>query len=116
MQFLVDRHPETYAERNAELAFLANTLMAGASIQDRAFTEREAWDAAVAACNLGLETLEAHDGFLLGHDLTGVFQAGWTVLHDDVAMHAAERLAEVLRTLRAAIATCRPTSTNCADR
>ena len=40
------------------------------------------------------------DDFLVGHDLVSVFQVGWTVLHDDVCMYAAERLIGVLTRLR----------------
>jgi hypothetical protein len=40
------------------------------------------------------------DDFLVGHDLVSVFQVGWTVLHDDVSMYAAERLIRVLTRLR----------------
>src|SRR5207237_9629511 len=47
--------PGAHSTRLEELAYLANTLVAGCSLQDRPFTEREAADAAVAVCNLGLE-------------------------------------------------------------
>jgi hypothetical protein len=100
MAFLFDRDPVAYAARTEEIAFLANTMMVGCSIQARALTAEEASNAAVATCNLGLETLAPGNGFLVEHDLIGVFQAGWTVLHDDVAMYAAERLAEILKDLR----------------
>ena len=38
--------------------------------------------------------------FLVNHDLITVFHVGWTVLHKDVGMYAAERLQEVLAGLR----------------
>ena len=97
MEFLFNRDPVAYAARAEEIAFLANTIMAGCSIQERSLTAEEASTAAVATCNLGLETLAPGIGFLVEHDLIGVFQAGWTVLHDDVAMYAAERLADILK-------------------
>ena len=51
------RHDETaYFTRSRELAFLANTLLAGCSVQSRPFTPQEASDAAASICNLGLET------------------------------------------------------------
>ena len=116
----LDRDPAAYSRRNEELAYLANTLMAGCSIQARPFTAQEASDAAVAVCNLGLENWPSHwlpakarrgssvieagtalpDDFLVGHDLVSVFQVGWTVLHDDVCMYAAEQLIEALTRLR----------------
>jgi hypothetical protein len=121
MRLVLDRNQAAYTKRNEELAFLANTLMAGCSIQARPFTAQEAWDAAVAICNLGLEnwppthSTQAREGppaveigmaladdFLVGHDLVGVFQVGWTVLHDDVSMYAAAQLIEALTHLRCA--------------
>jgi hypothetical protein len=105
--------------RGQELAFLANTILAGCSIQARPFTAQEATDAAVATCNLGLENWAHHwipaeargsstveagaalpDDFLVGHDLVSVFQVGWTVLHQEVGIYAAERLISVLRRLQ----------------
>ena len=63
---------------------------------------REASDAAAAVCNLGLENWPSTlaEDFLAGHDLISVFQVGWTVLHRDVCMYAAERLIDVLAQLR----------------
>lgn len=100
MQYLFERDRDAYLTRNEELGHLANTLVAGCSIQGRPFSPQEAWDAAVAASNLGLERIDAPDGFLRDHDMIGVFQVGWTVLHDDVAMYVAERLTAVLAALR----------------
>ncbi|HZF40454.1 MAG TPA: hypothetical protein VE715_16640, partial [Blastocatellia bacterium] len=64
--------------------YLANTLMAGCSIQARPFTAQEASDAAIAICNLGLENWAPHwlpanatappISFLIDHDLVNVFQ------------------------------------------
>jgi len=109
MQFAGERNPAAYALRSQELAYLANTLLAGCAIQARPFTPQEASDAAVAICNLGLENWPPHwlpakaalpDDFLVGHDLVSVFQVGWTVLHHDVIMYAAEQLIGILTRLR----------------
>jgi hypothetical protein len=120
MQFAGDHDRAAFSMRGQELAFLANTIAAGCSIQARPFTGQEASDAAVATCNLGLENWPPHwfaararggssvvdaaaalpDDFLVGHDLVSVFQVGWTVLHDHVCMYAAERLIAVLTGLR----------------
>ena len=54
MDYVRDTDDTAYLARNRELAFLANTLMAGCSIQSRPFTAQEASDAAVGICNLGL--------------------------------------------------------------
>jgi hypothetical protein len=120
MQFAGDRDHAAFSMRGRELAFLANTIAAGCSIQARPFTGQEASDAAVATCNLGLENWRRHwlaararggssvveaaaalpDDFLVGHDLVSVFQVGWTVLHHDVCMYAAEGLIGMLTGLR----------------
>jgi len=120
MQFARDRDHAAYSMRTEEFAYLANTLVAGCSVQGRPFTPREASDAAAAVCNLGLEHWPAHwrgrtaraassasdDGaplaedFLVTQDLMSVFQVGWTVLHSDVGMYAAEHLIRVLSGLR----------------
>ena len=89
-------------------AFLANAILAGCSIQARPFTPREASDAAAAVCNLGLENWPTAwrdgrvlpDDFLVSQDLVGVFQVGWTVLHDEVSMYVARQLIDVLLDLR----------------
>ena len=122
LQFVLERDPDAYAMRNTELAYLANVIAAGATIQSRPVATEEAWNAAVAVCNLGLENWPAHwlDGearapstteagvvlpedFLIRHDLVSVFQAGWTVLHEDVCVYAADTLISVV------------TSVDCAD-
>lgn len=110
MQFAGDHDAAAFSMRGQELAFLANTFVAGCSIQARPFTAQEASDAAVATCNLGLEHWPPHwlpanarralpDDFLVEHDLVSVFQVGWTVLHADVCMYAAAQLISVLKQL-----------------
>ncbi|HVQ12269.1 MAG TPA: DUF6178 family protein [Vicinamibacterales bacterium] len=101
MQFVLERDATVISQRNDELAFLANTIAAGCSVQARSFSPEEAWNAAVAVCNLGLENQQPlPDDFLLNHNLVEVFQVGWTVLHDNVIMEVAEQLLGVLATLR----------------
>jgi uncharacterized protein DUF6178 len=117
MQYALEGDPLAYSTRTAELAFLANTIVAGCSIQDRPFTPVEASDAAAAVCNLGLENWSrvrdaasvvtarsdaaslAND-FLVHHDLVGVFQVGWKVLYEDVCMFAAKQLIDVVDRLQ----------------
>src|SRR5262249_60875066 len=60
MEFANDVDPIAHTARMEELAFLANTLVAGCSLRERPFTEREASDAAMAICNLGLENWPDH--------------------------------------------------------
>ena len=91
-----------FLTRSHELAFLANTLVAGCSIQSRAFTPQEASEAAVAICNLGIEHwAAASDTFLIDHDLVSAFEVGWSVLHEDVGMFVAKELLAALRDVRA---------------
>jgi hypothetical protein len=105
LQDLLEHDRATYEKRNEELAFLSNTILAGCSIQARAFTPQEASDAAVAVCNLGLEHWPgtwgpASAGRSAGPDLITVFQVGWKILYDQVAMYTAERLIGVLADLQ----------------
>ena len=117
----VARHDETaYFTRSRELAFLANTLLAGCSVQSRPFTPQEASDAAASICNLGLEYWPARwpgvasqdassprtrhglppDSFLIDHDLVTAFEVGWSVLHQDVSLFVADQLISTLDDLR----------------
>jgi Family of unknown function (DUF6178) len=116
LQFVRDSDPDAFSTRSGELAFLANAIVAGSSVQARPIAAAEASTAVVAVCNLGLENWPLHwlagesrhrpsDGdsgaalphdFLVEHDLVSVFEVGWTVLHENVCMYAAERLIDVL--------------------
>jgi hypothetical protein len=118
LNYVRDNDEPAYVLRGRELAFLANTLLAGCSVQSRPFTPREASDAAASICNLGLEhwtgrwpatmkpTRPARphdptaptlpDAFLVDHSLVTAFEAGWAVLHQDVSLFVAERLIATL--------------------
>ena len=102
MEYVREMDDIAYLTRSRELAFLANVLIAGCSVQSRPFTAQEASDAAVGICNLGLEHCGATlpDAFLVDHDLVTAFEAGWAVLHEDVSMFVAEHLIVTLRDLR----------------
>jgi len=111
VRFLRETDHLAYSTRTQELAYLANAIVAGCSLQARPLTAQEASDAAVAACNLGLENWPTHwlppdsrlglpDDFLVGHGLVAVFQVGWTVLHNQVCMYAAEHLVRILDEVR----------------
>jgi hypothetical protein len=119
MEHVRDTADHAYFTRTRELAFLANTLIAGCSVQGRPFTAQEASDAAAAVCNLGLEHWPARygartsvwsataepaarmtDAFLMDHDLVTAFEVGWAVLHEDVSMSVAEQLIGTLTDLR----------------
>ena len=116
MAYVRDADETAYLTRSRELAFLANTLVAGCSVQSRPFTPQEASDAAAAICNLGLEYWPAAnhlrqgsdghtptppdtfppDSLLIDHDLVTAFEVGWSVLHQDVCLFAAEQLIAML--------------------
>jgi hypothetical protein len=103
MRAVQKRDHAAFAQRSQELAYLANTIVAGSAIQSRPFELAEASRAAAAVCNLGLENWPSAplpDDFLVRQDLVGVFQAGWTVLYERVCMDSAERLLEILASLR----------------
>ncbi len=114
-------HDETaYLTRTRELAFLANTLLAGSSVQSRPFTPQEASEAAACICNLGLECWPARwprvisqspspargldtamppNAFLLDHGLVTAFEVGWSVLFEDVSLFVADQLMSTLADL-----------------
>ena len=102
MAYVRDTHETAHVTRGRELAFLANTLLAGCSVQSRPFTPQEASDAAAAICNLGLEYWPAPretfppDSLLVDHDLVTAFEVGWSVLHQDVSLYAADQLISTL--------------------
>jgi hypothetical protein len=97
-----DTDETAYFTRGRELAFLANTLLAGCSVQSRPFTPQEASDAAASTCNLGLEHWPdtfRPDSFLIDHDLVTAFEVGWSVLHQDVSSFVAQELISTLDNL-----------------
>ena len=102
MRAVFERDQVAYGERHFELAYLANVLMAGCSIQARPFTAKEAADASVAICNLGLEQLPERSDYLITHDLIGAFQLGWSTLHEQACVFAAKALIDTLAEVRVA--------------
>jgi len=102
MEHLRERHPDVCLTRAQELAFVANALVAGCRLQSRAFTPREASEAASATCSLGLQRQPAPPGvdYLVGHDLIGIFEDGWAALHREVSLFVGEALLAALRGAR----------------
>lgn len=117
MEFALHHDEAAYLMRNRELAFLANTLLAGGCVQRRPFTSREASDAAACICNLGLDSWPQAwpsatsqgpsspraldkamppDAFLVDHELVTVFEVGWSVLYQDVSLFVADELVSAL--------------------
>jgi hypothetical protein len=111
MTFVLHHDETAYLTRSRELAFLANTLLAGCSVQSRPFTPQEASDASACICNLGLEGWPARwppslgfgeppDTFLVDHDLVTTFEVGWSMLYQDVSLFVANQLRSTLADLR----------------
>lgn len=101
LQHAFERDQAAYGDRNFELAYLANVLIAGCSIQSRPFTTKEAADAAAAICELGVGQLpDAPADYFITNDLIGVFQLGWASLYRDVTVPAASQLADTLEHIR----------------
>jgi hypothetical protein len=105
MEYVRDHDETAYLARSRELAFLANVLVAGCSVQSRTFTPQEASDAAACVCNLGLECWRGEalpDEFFVDHDLVMAFESGWSALYRDVSVFVADRLASTLADLQCA--------------
>ena len=100
MRRLSARAAGDHARRMEELAFLANVLAAGCSLEERAFRPAEAARAAVAVCNLGLEYLVEHEAGTAEAALAGgadrLFRIGWRLLWQEAALPAVQRLATLL--------------------
>ena len=81
------------------LAFLANVLISGCSIQSRPFTAAEAADAVTGICKLGRERWPAPskaNALLADSNLVTEFEAGWAVLYRDVSLFVADQLVTIL--------------------
>jgi len=85
------------ARRSEELAYLANVLVEGCSFDSGRFAAPDAYNAALAVCNLGLENWPVQ--WPPAADLVPVFQVGWTVLYERVCVHVPRRLIEILSNL-----------------
>jgi hypothetical protein len=108
LQHLGEHDEPAYFSRLEELGYLANTLAAGGTFNSRSFTAGEAYEAAVAISNLGLETWPGEwlasgsapgglpEDFLATTDLVAVFQVGLTTVHEQVGLYALERTREAL--------------------
>ncbi|WP_438018424.1 DUF6178 family protein [Sorangium sp. So ce315] len=108
------RDAELYARRLMELSYLVNVLISGCSHEDRVFRSFEAVEAAICTCNLGLERLLAERAgrrkkpspdelasVMAEHDAVKVFMVGWSLLHHEVLLFAADALRKTLATLAA---------------
>ncbi|MGE3547629.1 MAG: DUF6178 family protein, partial [Kofleriaceae bacterium] len=95
------RDPDSYQRRMAELAFLANVLVAGADPGDRAFRPSEAAAAVLAACGVALEHLSsmtrtAPATLVASEPADRLFRIGWRLLSERHG-NAARALATMVR-------------------
>jgi len=97
MQELAERDELAHAQRQEELGYLANVLAAGCSFDSRRFSDAEAFNAAAAVCNLGLENWPPQ--WPMESDLTALFRVGWSVLHEQVVVGVPRRLIAIMTEL-----------------
>jgi Family of unknown function (DUF6178) len=81
---LEDEAPAAFQQRTRELAYLATVLMAGSSLEGQRFSGRDARDAALATCNLGVGVILSRQSALNLDAEPGLirpFLIGWHLLH-----------------------------------
>lgn len=83
---LAAKDPTLHAQRVEELAYLANVLLAGCSLEGRSFRPVEAARAVTATCNLALERILAGASgtpveLIARHPADVLFRVGWRLLH-----------------------------------
>lgn len=102
MEYLLERHRDLCLRRGEELAFLANTLVAGCPLRSGSFTPRQAAEAVRATCALGLLRQPVRPGidYLVEHELKALFEDGWAAVYREVSVFVAERLLATLRRVR----------------
>jgi len=100
MSRLRERSPMEHGRRMEEMAFVANALQAGASLEGRALRPAEAARVAAAACNLGLEHLVHTERETTTTALAGgadrLFRMAWRLLFQEVVLPAARELETML--------------------
>ena len=109
MEAINQTDPNLFSQRLREFSYLSNTLISGCKFQGRAFRPKEAAEAAFSACNLGSEYLLLKDAksesdrsvdlftdLLKVHHLVKLFQVGWKILFENVALHTAKRVLEFI--------------------
>jgi len=96
MRQLAGRDLDAHARRMEELAFVANVLCVGCSLEGRGFRQGEAVRAAVATCNLGFAhlTSDEHESetMVLAGGTDRIFRVGWRLLWQEVVMPAANSI------------------------
>lgn len=106
LRLLGARHSAAFPTRLDELAYLANTLMAGCSSPGRELRPFEAGEAALATCNLGAETLllaeeqafgvEQVAALMESESMVKLFRIAWRVVYDEIVSAAAQTVCRLL--------------------
>ena len=103
MRELRAKSADLHGQRMQELAYLANVLATGCSIEGRGLRPLEAAHAAVAACNLGIERLlqdeparAAAVSVLETENADKLFRIGWQLLSRQVVLPAARAFEKML--------------------
>ncbi len=95
LQVLSIEDPSAMNQRQAEISYLSNILMAACLIDGEKFTHKQAVSAVYATCNIGLEY---HPKYVIAEKpgLLGLFRIGWHVVQK-LPQHVLVKLAKVLR-------------------
>lgn len=101
---LAEEDEGLYSRRLIELNYLANVLIAGCTHHGRQFRPAEAAQAAVATCNLSLESygtdrLAPEADTLMQFDMVTLFRRGWRRLYREVTLPVASSLHSALKRL-----------------
>jgi hypothetical protein len=110
MRVLGQKAPALFDQRSEELAYLANVLVSGCTLQQRRFRPIEAVDAVIATCSLGLglvleserpnkretEPARGAAGALRRLSADGLFRLAWQRLYQDGSDAAAAAAVSIL--------------------
>lgn len=104
MRRLAEEDGARFTARAEEIAYLANVLVAGCTIDGRRLKDNEAAEAVIAACSLGLDLARDGGGLdeavaALGeHSADALFRRAWSLVATDLVGPAAELTARLLDT------------------
>jgi Family of unknown function (DUF6178) len=104
LQELAQKDGTQFDARGKELAYLSSVLVAGITVEGAALSPEQARNAALATCNLGLETLRSHgERVRIDHEpgLVRLFLVGFAVL-GTLPVKVAQSFARSLKALRKA--------------
>ncbi len=111
MHAMGESDADLFAQRHEELAYLANVLVAGISLQHRRLRPVEALHAAISTCNIGLETALSQQprtqqkaelpkralAVLQKMPADMIFRIGWRKLHQSISEPAIQTALRLLQ-------------------